>query len=792
MNWPAPQSQWIWLNRKTSSVNQFVEFRKTYNLRQGIKNSRVFISVDSDYELWVNGNFIGWNQFPNWPKAKTFNTHDVDHLLKRGKNCVAVRVRYRGKDFSTHAKGKPGFLFALQQKDQTVLSSDETWRCRLSKTYHSGPMPWVSHQLDFTLAYDARGDDQWQESKYNDQRWQKALALAGPTDGYWESLKPRPLPSLIIHAPCPTGLVASGFFTRQNESKTVAQTMMQDAISPFPLAKHLDYQGEVIGARPFSLPDSQGKPLTINPPDRGRGIYLVFDLGSEQAGLLNLDIDAPAGTILDIAHGEHLDDLRVRAAIADRNFADRYICGKGRQQWLQPYRKLGCRYLQLHIPKLTRPIKIYHLTLRLVEYPFKHQGDFTSSDQTLNNIWQVSRRTLTLCAHEHYEDCPWREQAMYACDSRLQALYGYYAFGETQLPSACWDLLGSGMRDDGLLELVAPGKCAVNIPCFSLHWISAVWELYLHSGNYKQVAGQYDKICTILDTALERFTPAGVVANSQGSDHWHFYEWSKNLSGRIENTPCIKPQGHSLDAVYNLLLINALRAAVKLGQLQDDNRSVSYHKAQKRIANAFHKTFWDHKRQLYASFKQRNKLSCYDQFTQSLAINESVTPSALQTRQLRKQLACNTDLAPAEFPSKLFVYQALLSGTNQYAEHVLADIRKCYGSMLSTGATSLWEATAGAEAFSRAGSLCHAWSSVLNFVAGAHILGIRPLEPGFKSFTVSPLTGDLPRAKGVVPTPHGRITIEWENHRHEFRLKLRHPKALTPILKLPKKNIRLL
>lgn len=31
--------------------------------------------------------------------------------------------------------------------------------------------------------------------------------------------------------------------------------------------------------------------------------------------------------------------------------------------------------------------------------------------------------------HEHYEDYPWREQALYAFDSRNQALYGYYAFG---------------------------------------------------------------------------------------------------------------------------------------------------------------------------------------------------------------------------------------------------------------------------------------------------------------------------------------------------------------------------
>ena len=781
------------MNRKKPGVNQFAEFRKTFQLSRGVRNAQAFISVDSDYELWVNGQFAGWNQYPNWPREKTFNVHEVGRLLKKGENCVAVRVRYRGEDFLTYTKGKPGLLFALMQNDQTQLASDPTWRCRLSKSYRNGRMPLVSRQLDFTLAYDAREEDRWHRTSYNDAGWQNATPLAGPTDGYWESLKPRPLPSLSVEEPLPAALIASGFLTRHKEHKTVAQTMMADGLSTYPLAAHLAYQGEVIDKRQFALPASTGKPLVIDPPGKGRGIYLIFDLGAELGGLFDLDIDAPAGTILDIAHGEHLDDLRVRSAIAERNFADRYVCRSGRQQWLQPYRKLGCRYLQLHIPKLTKPIKIYHLTLRPVWYPFADRGQFASSDHTLNAIWQVSRQTLKLCAHEHYEDCPWREQAMYACDSRLQAMYGFYAFGETELPAACWDLLGSGMRDDGLLHLTAPGKYQINIPCFSLHWVSAQWEVYLYGGDARLVPGQYDRICTILDTALERFTLLGVVANSQEPGHWHLYEWSKNLAGDHQAAIGGKTSGPSLEAVYNLLLLNALRGAVKLGQVLGDRRATRYDKAQRRIARSFHRVFWDGGQQLYASFRRGNKLSCCDQLTQALAVNESVVPSAAQAQRLRKQIAENTELVPAEYPSKLFVYQALLAGGNRYAEHVMAEIRFLYGEMLTTGATSLWESGGGAEAFSRAGSLCHAWSSVFSYVSGAHILGIRPLEPGFKRFLVSPLPGDLARAKGVVPTPRGRITVEWENCRHEFRLKLRHPKALVPNLKLPKnKKITLL
>ena len=105
--------------------------------------------------------------------------------------------------------------------------------------------------------------------------------------------------------------------------------------------------------------------------------------------------------------------------------------------------------------------------------------------------------------------------------------------------------------------------------------------------------------------------------------------------------------------------------------------------------------------------------------------------------------------------------------------------------MLSSGATSLWEVRDGAEAFSGAGSLCHAWSSVCNYVAGAHILGIRPLSPGFERFAVAPVTGGLTRASGVVPTVQGPIHVSWQDTGQRFKLKLRHPKSARPELKLP-------
>jgi hypothetical protein len=57
--------------------------------------------------------------------------------------------------------------------------------------------------------------------------------------------------------------------------------------------------------------------------------------------------------------------------------------------------------------------------------------------------------------HEHYEDCPWREQALYTMDSRNQMLSGYYALSEYVFPRASLVLISKGVRPDGLLSLDA-------------------------------------------------------------------------------------------------------------------------------------------------------------------------------------------------------------------------------------------------------------------------------------------------------------------------------------------------
>lgn len=67
-------------------------------------------------------------------------------------------------------------------------------------------------------------------------------------------------------------------------------------------------------------------------------------------------------------------------------------------------------------------------------------------------IYDVCINTMKLCMMEHYVDCPWREQNLYALDARNQMLFGYHAFmtldaGSTtvwETIKGAWDFEGNG------------------------------------------------------------------------------------------------------------------------------------------------------------------------------------------------------------------------------------------------------------------------------------------------------------------------------------------------------------
>ncbi|MDX1682419.1 MAG: family 78 glycoside hydrolase catalytic domain, partial [Phycisphaeraceae bacterium] len=529
--------------------------------------------------------------------------------------------------------------------------------------------------------------------------------------------------------------------------------MQHDRLDPLPADKCLS-----VPAGTALADASDGIRPTIDRPAGADGFFLLLDLGRQEVGLLELEIDAPAGTIVDIGYGEHLDDQRVRTRIGGRNFAGRYICREGRQTFTHYFLRWAGRYLQLHIQANTFTLHRCHLRRR--DYPIEMRGAIDLGDARHDAIAAVARRTLHLCMHEHYEDTPWREQALYANDARIQALCGYYAFGEYDFPRSSFDLLGRGLREDGWLELTAPARPKVTIPSFTLVWMLAVRDHYLYSGDSSLAQAMLDQMTDMLEALLDQ-REDGLLPLSRTEGIWHFYDWSEGMSGYGDED---FQRGLAHDAPLNCFLILALEAVAEIRSWlgQPDPADVTDTLDQLRAAAT--DAFWDPDAGLFKTHPHTDRAAA---LTQALAVLAGLGDEASRKTVLGHLHQHDDNLVQPTLSQSFYTFQARMSDKARGGQSVIADIADTWGQMLDAGATTFWETIDGGDAFNNAGSLCHGWSAVPLYVYYHDLVGIQPTAPGFRSFTVNPLTAGLGEGSARVPVPGGAIDARWQNGKLE-------------------------
>ena len=168
---------------------------------------------------------------------------------------------------------------------------------------------------------------------------------------------------------------------------------------------------------------------------------------------------------------------------------------------------------------------------------------------------------------------------------------------------------------------------------------------------------------------------------------------------------------------------------------------------------------------------------------QIMMLYSQAVPEERVNGVLERVLAADGTLVPVTLSVMPYLMEALLC--NDYGTAARQFVRKKleenYFVMLDGESTTLWETVKGSSDFSYRGSLCHGWSSLPVFYCGAGLLGVYPLEAGFKRFRVRIWADGRESAAGAIPTPSGEIFIKW-NRRADgtFDLAVKHPAGLTP------------
>ncbi len=734
-------SKWLWNSRYNQAVNTYLDFYETFKIEAPAETYTLYISADANYAVYVNGVLAAFGQYADYENYKVYDTIDLSGFFRAGENELKVTVHGRGRNFSTYRMGQPGVIYSLFADDALfIISSDET-EMALNPCYTSGEIDIVTGQLGFSYAYDATKEGLKPERR-------GAEVISKTTE-----LRPRPIKKLTFEENKRAEILSQGIFVdTKKEGLTMGQRVLHAFLSMRDFGEMTDLPA------PTMLPRADGVTFHGERFDTGAdGVYFVMDMGEECAGVFSIDIEVPHDTDIYIGYGEHLDDLRPRSYVGTRNFALRYRAKAGRNTFVGPFLRLGLRYLQLNVYADT--CTVYYAGIRETNYPLDHTPTFHCADHLHNKIYEISIRTLELCMHEHYEDCPWREQSLYSMDSRNQMLCGYYTFGEYTFARESIRLMALSLREDGMLELCSPAVVSITIPSFTAIFITQLEEYLRFSGDTdfaREMLPVAQKIVQMFLKQLEN--KEGLLKCRAESIYWNFYEWQTGLDGAIGAS--MPEEDCTYDAPMNAFFSMALRAMAKLEEaVGDAAEAVRYKELKRALDTRIERLFWDEEKQAYASFVNKNgERYHYAELSNALI----VYADACQLREHEDAVLeafVQKRLLPVTISHSIFKYEALLRRPARYAKWVFDEIAEKWGKMLYNNATTFYETEEGAKAFGQAGSLCHGWSAIPTYLYFAYVLGLKPTENGFAQYEIKPMDTGIYDASGVAVTPRGTIQL---------------------------------
>lgn len=707
------RSEWIWLD-ETWQPNRYMEAVCTWDACE----ATLLITVEGAYAVYVNGGYVPSMQWADFPAYKAVQCIELASFEKEGQNELRIACWYPGEDTSVTRREAPGLRFALCKGETVVAASGAQTQVRPMAALCTADVPNITGQLGRGFAYRFAPEAAWQNAVCVQKEASCVL---------------RPVKELRVEESRPSRLVSQGAFV-MDDGANVGERMQRAGL-------YWRDVREMTGENQFSFPQREG--VTFR-SETGEGVYLVFDLGQLYAGHLALDVTCPQDAYIDVGFGEHLEDGRVRTSVGGRCFGVTVTAGAQRRRFVHRLRRLGLRYMQLFIH--SREATVYEASVEPLYYPVD-DAPFVAPKEPLHaRIARVCRQTLISCMHEHYEDCPWREEALYAFDSRNQMLCGYYAFGEYTYARENLRLLALSQREDGLLELCAPARVPITIPSFSMAFIMELEEYCRFSGDL--AFGR--EMLPVCDRIIAAFAPCmrdGLAWRLEDKKYWNFYEWSPLLDGYSEK------DGPSADAGWQLFGLLGLERLRKLRVMLGEKPSDAHAALEARVREGLEQ-FWDEENQAYASFIREGRHVQHAELIQSLALYAGVCDAA-RAKRLREKLYAG-GLVPVTLSYSLFKYEALLQDES-YTQRVFDEVADRWGAMLFAGATTFWEVDEGVQAFGRAGSLCHGWSAIPMYLYGAYGLGIRPEEPG--KWTAHETQHNL-KIESVLRSPEGYVRAE--------------------------------
>ncbi|MBI3832112.1 MAG: alpha-L-rhamnosidase N-terminal domain-containing protein [Planctomycetes bacterium] len=728
-------AEWIWPdNCGWDNYNAYALFRKAFELPAVPAAAPLFITADQSYRLYVNGRYVCRGPARGFQSHWPYDEVDVAKFLRRGRNVLAVRAHNPGQsNFQYVTQGHAGLLVAAQW-GKTRVVTDRSWACRRQAGVSKNTVP-TSLQLFPQEHIDARIEvSNWAAPGFDDKKWAKPGHARRFNAMPWSGLEPRMLPMLtekkIEAARCVgvgEGVCAKDYRTTRDAAWT----------------RHEEDKTH----RPAQ---SSASRLKVPPTGTGRFRSYLLDFGRTVVGCLTLDVEgARGGEIVDSLHVESIDEKTLAPhlkmpAWCKMAFANRLVCRAGatRHEFYHPF---GFRFAVLTVRDSKVPLRV-HVGLKWQGYPLPRDGSFTTSDNTLAKIWETCAWTQQCCSLDAYVDTPWREQAQWWGDARVQAWNTFHLTNDARLFRRGIHCIASQQLPNGLTYGHAPTMAHDCIlPDFTLIWMLTIWDHYWQTGALEAFRAHREAVNRALGYFRGQIDPRlGLIVYDPR--YWLFLDWTDIYK---DHAP----------TVYNLWLVLALERMAALFRLDGDGpraRELEQWSAKTRAALS---KLFTADGLLRDGVKPGGALvptaSVHSQTLAMMAGLRGGNACRMLERVLlphiREQMSFKA--RPSSYWIT-YVFTALQE--RGCATDVLRYIRKYWTPMAEHGTT--WENFKPAPGD---WSLSHAWSAHPLYHLMQTIGGITQTAPAWKEIVFRPhFLGS--HGGAVIPSPQGRIESHWE------------------------------
>lgn len=742
--WPCK-----WITCFEANQPPFVmAFRKKINLVEPVV-MRVHVTADERYELYVDGIRVGRGSERGDKNNWFYDTYELS--FSEGTHVIVARVWALGplKPWA-QVSVYPGFIFSPEGEENFKLlgTGAAEWEAKKLQGYDFlQPKDLIGYGAGSGGKLMIDGSNfSWGFEKGEGEGWNIAAVLDSGNNGYVRKparnvhiMRPSILPAMLEQK------ITAGIV--RHISRPQASDVRMEAISEKNnLLSEFDCWNGLL----------RGKSLMI-PPNTYRRI--IIDLENYYCTYPEIIASGGKGGSIRIGWAESLfmtDDLCNHGDKGNRDdiegkfykgLSDTFVFDGGKQRKFDTLWWHAGRYIEILVKTDHDPLIIEEFKLVETRYPLWMESSFAASDKRLEALIPLAMRTMQMCSHETYMDCPYYEQLMYGGDTRSEILVNYAITEDDRLARKALLMFNAAREGYGGLTACAyPESDSKVIPSFSLWWIAMVYDYSMWRDDICFVKSLMPGVRAVMECILTYKNESGLIKSPGG---WDYIDWSQNPSGGWYYG--IAPDSDlDVNSIFNWQIVLTLRMLARLeNYVCEPELSQRDLRLADELSNRITEAFWDEGRGLFADDLLKLHFS---EHAQCMAILSGKLENK-RCERIFGELIQAQDLARTSifYTHYLFEVYTLMGRADLLLERM-----KPWFEMEKKGFKTLPE-----YLIEKTRSDCHAWSAHPIYHYFASILGVTPGCAGFQTVQFKPQLAALEWAKGSVVHPKGMIDVEY-------------------------------